>query len=157
MARYRPTCPRCRSSLWYESCSYGHSQIGCSCGFRMMGDKSVRGFVTQQKAAWQLEQVEKTKARVVLDQTSKVKKVETKSGPMLVRQSEPAVAAPTPTPTPAQQRRGATTLTQCACCEKPLFRRKKEVDGGNSFCSSAHQRTWLKTSLNPTGRSRQSA
>lgn len=153
MAQYRPTCPKCRSSLWYESCSYGHSQIGCSCGFRMMGDKSVRGFVTQQKAAWQLEVVERKKARIVIDRTTKVKRVKTKSGPMLVRQSGPVVVVHAPIPTTAQRRRGATTLTQCACCEKPLFRRKKEVGGGKSFCSSAHQRTWLKTSPSPTGRS----
>ena len=158
MARYRPTCPRCRCSLWYESCSYGHSQIGCSCGFRMMGDEAVRGFVAQQKAAWELEQIE-AKARVVIDKTSKAKKVKTKSGVVLVRQSKPSVVPmpKKPVPTPAQKRRGAVTLTQCAHCQEPLFRRKKEVDSGNSFCSKGHQRAWIKTSPNPTGHSRQTA
>ena len=79
------------------------------------------------------------KARVVIDQTTKVKVVTAKSGPMLVRQGD---SAPPP-PTEAQRRRGSTTLTYCSVCGTHLYRRKKEIAQQSTFfCSQKHQKEW---------------
>ena len=131
MRQYRPFCPKCKHSLWIEEYYYQQFQTGCSmCGFRLIGEEAIRAMLTDQKAAWELEQSEIKQA-----EEKKAREIELKSAEIIAH----------PQPTPAQRRRGAIHATECAYCRKHLFRRKKEVEAGNSFCSSAHQREWTKT------------
>ena len=129
MRQYRPFCPKCKHSLWIEEYYHQQFQTGCSmCGFRLIGEEAIRAMLTNQKAAWELEQKRAKEEK-------KAREIELRAVEIIT----------TPQPTPAQRRRGATHATECAYCGKHLFRRKKEAEAGNSFCSSAHQREWIKT------------
>jgi hypothetical protein len=99
------------------------------CGFRLIGEEAIRVMLTNQQALWQLEQ-----AGIAQAEEKERKAREVRLNPLFERLE----------PTPAQRRRGATHATECAHCGKHLFRRKREVAAGNSFCSSVHQREWIK-------------
>lgn len=142
MPEYKPTCPKCKHSIWLDEYYHRQFQVGCSmCGFRLMGEEAIRLFIDNQKKAWDHQQMEKRKAAegAAKEEARKQREIKKAAKARIIVKKAP------PTPTPAQQRRGATTPTVCSHCGEHLFRRKKEVVAGNSFCSAAHQRVWKKT------------
>ena len=48
-------------------------------------------------------------------------------------------------PSPEERRRGATHLVACLTCGAPLWRRKKDIEGGlKPFCSPAHRAAFAR-------------
>jgi formylmethanofuran dehydrogenase subunit E len=145
MPEYKPTCPKCKHSIWLDEYYHQQFQVGCSmCGFRLVGEKAIRLFINNQKTVWDQQQVEKLKAAEEAAKEEARKQREIKRETKKVAKARIIKKAPL-TPTSAQQRRGATTPTVCAHCGEYLFRRKKDVAAGHSFCTADHQRVWKKT------------
>ena len=61
---FKPRCPKCKFALFFEPCNHGHPTAGCSyCGWRLMGEGSIRTLVETQMAAYREEQQQELRRR----------------------------------------------------------------------------------------------